>query len=250
MENTELTLVPERKKRKVWKIILPVLLLLILAAGSAYVVICYSIEGMLITDTITYSDSEVIHAIQSEYYIPNTLAMIIENRILGQTYLPFVENITMSCEDPHILKVKVKEKFRAGVFKYMGKYVYFNEEGIAMESRNHLFEGVPVVTGLEYDKMVLGEKIPVKGNYFRTIVVITKKIVAYGLDISEIHFEGENNITLISGDYEIFLGSTDYLEDKMSKLASVLETVSREKNKGKIDMHLYTDEKEIITFHE
>ena len=33
----------------------------------------------------------------------------------------------MSCEDDHhVLKVKIKEKLRAGVFEYKNKYVYFN----------------------------------------------------------------------------------------------------------------------------
>ncbi len=47
----------------------------------------------------------------------------------------------------------MKEKLRTGVFKYMNEYVYFNENGIAMESRNTLFEGVPVVTGVKFNEM-------------------------------------------------------------------------------------------------
>ena len=35
----------------------------------------------------------------------------------------------------------------------------------------------------------------------------------------------------------------------MSRIAEVLEAVSKEHKKGTIDMHLYTDEKDIITFH-
>jgi cell division protein FtsQ len=163
--------------------------------------------------------------------------------------LPFVEEMTMGYEDPHILKIAVREKLRAGVFEYMDKYVYFNDQGMAMESRNHLFEGVPVVTGVEFEKLVLGEKIPVKGDYFRIIVLITKKISTYELPISEIRFQGEDDITLIAGNYKIYLGSSLYLEDKMSKISSVLSSVSAGHKEGTIDMHLYTDEKEIITFH-
>lgn len=249
MDNTALTLVPKKNNKKIRKLVLLVCLLLVLGAGIYFLIVSFSIQRIEISGANTYTDSEIIHAVQAEDYLPNTLVMILENRIFAQTYLPFVEKMTMSYKKPHILRINVKERLRAGVFQYMEKYVYFNEEGMAMESRNHLFEGVPVVTGVEFDKLVLGEKIPVKGDYFQTIVLITKKISAYELDISEIHFEGEGDITLVSGDYQIYLGNSLYLEDKMSKISSVMESVSKKQKKGTIDLHLYTDEKEIITFH-
>ena len=124
-----------------------------------------------------------------------------------------------------------------------------------MESRNTLFEGVPVVTGVKFNEMnlkkkILENKVPVKKNYFNTIVSITKKITTYKLNVSEIHFEGEDDITLTSLKYKIYLGSSSYLDGKMSKLSSILETVSSNYKKGTIDMHLYTDDKPIVTFKE
>lgn len=252
MEHNALTLVPERKankgRRRLGKIILLLIFLLIICAGVYGVVVEFSITNIEISGLTTYSESEVIHAVQVQDYVPNTLIMILENKLFGQTYLPFVEKVTMDYKQPHTLRIHIKEKLRAGVFEYMDKYVYFNDDGMAMESRNALFEGVPVVTGLEFDKLVLGEKIPVNGDYFQTIVLITKKISTYELDISEIHFEGEDDITLTSGDYKIYLGSKLYLEEKMSKISPVLDSLKKEKKNGMIDMHLYTDEKEIITF--
>lgn len=249
MDNSSLTLVPVIKKKKPGRILFLLLILAVIGVGIYYMAVEFSIEGMEVSGTGTYTDGEVIHAVMSEDYVPNTLIMILENKIFGQTYLPFVEEMTMGYEDPHILKIAVREKLRAGVFEYMDKYVYFNDQGMAMESRNHLFEGVPVVTGVEFEKLVLGEKIPVKGDYFRIIVLITKKISTYELPISEIRFQGEDDITLIAGNYKIYLGSSLYLEDKMSKISSVLSSVSAGQKEGTIDMHLYTDEKEIITFH-
>ena len=132
----------------------------------------------------------------------------------------------------------------------MDKNVYFDSEGIAQESRGYRFAGVPVVTGVPFHEIVLGKQIPVDGSYFNTILAITEKISTYGLNISEVHFENENDITLLSGKFEIYLGTSAYLDGKMSRIAETLEAVSREHKKGVIDMHLYTDEKNIITFHE
>ena len=152
----------------------------------------FSIQSIEVKGNTTYTDGEIINAIKEQDYVGNTLVMIAQNQVFGQTYLPFIENISMGYDNSHVLKVKVKEKLRAGVFEYMNKNVYFNSEGIALESRNQLFEGVPVVTGVSFDKLVLGKQIPVKGDYFNTIMNITKKISTYGLEISEIHFENED----------------------------------------------------------
>ncbi|MDO5146817.1 MAG: cell division protein FtsQ/DivIB [Eubacteriales bacterium] len=224
-----------------------------LASGCILVVIFlamqFSIKKIEVKGNYTYTGGEVIQAVKGKDYVGNTLIMVAQNRIFGQTYLPFVEDITMSIKDCHTLKIKIKEKLRSGVFEYMNKNVYFNEDGIAMESRNYRFEDVPVVTGIKFHKLVLGEEIPVEGNYFETILSITKKISTYGLPISEIHFDGENDITLYAGKYEIYLGSTVSLDGKMSKIAEMLDAVSQTYKKGVIDLHLYTDEKNIVTFH-
>lgn len=58
-----------------------------------------------------------------------------------------------------------------------------------MESRNTLFNGVPVVTGVKFNEMklkkkILENKVPVKESYFNTIVSITKKIATYKLTVS------------------------------------------------------------------
>ncbi len=237
-----------KKRRRIRKAILFLLMTAIIGMGVYYVYVDYSLESFNVTGNTTYMDSEVIEAVKKEDFVPNTLVMVAENLIFGQTYLPFIEKVSMSCEEPHILHIKVKEKLRAGVFQYMDKYYYFNEKGVAMESRKTLFPGVPIVTGVNFREVMPEEQIKVDGDYFDTIVDITKKISTYKLDISEIHFEGENDITLVSGNFSIYLGGKEYLNGKMSKIPAVLESLTGKYTEGTIDMSLYTDEKKIITY--
>ncbi len=237
-----------KKRRRIRKTILFLLMTAIIGMGIYYVYVDYSLEDFNVTGNTTYMDSEVIEAVKKEDFVPNTLVMVAENLIFGQTYLPFIEKVSMTCEEPHVLHIKVKEKLRAGVFQYMDKYYYFNEQGVAMESRKTLFPGVPIVTGVNFREVMPEEQIKVDGDYFDTIVDITKKISTYKLDISEIHFEGENDITLISGNFSIYLGGKEYLNGKMSKIPAVLESLTGKYTEGTVDMSLYTDEKKIITY--
>lgn len=249
MENRQLKLVKNTKKKKIHKKMILLCVVLLLGLAISLILFLFSLKEIQIKGNHTYTEGEVIQAMKEQDYVPNTLIMTLQNRIFHQKYLPFIEDITMRPEDGHTLTVKIKEKLRAGVFEYMNKNVYFNSDGIAMESRNYRFPDVPVVTGVKFNKLVLGEKIPVEGDYFNTILSITKKIATYGLEISEIHFEHEDDVTLVSGKYEIYLGSTAYLDGKMAKIGEILSSVSKQHKEGTIDMHLYTDEKNIITFY-
>lgn len=222
-------------------------------AGAAYVVVTeFSVEDIEISGNYTYTNSEIIGAIKKEYYVPNVFCMIVENKVFHANYLPFIEEVTMSVSKDarHTLKVRVKEKMRAGVFEDVdfGKHIYFNDEGIAVESRIKLFDGVPIIKGVPFDKIVLGERIPAEEEYFKTIVAITKKITTYSLGVSEIKFDAVNEITLILGDYEIYLGNSNYLENKMSRITPIVESLEKKKKVGRIDMSLLTDENDIITF--
>ena len=239
MGDRNLKRVADNKPRKRHILLLFACLAVVLGMGIYFLITDFSIQKIQISGNNTYTNAEIIEAMKEDGYIDNTLLMIAQNQIFDQTYLPFIEKVSMSYDDSHILK----------------EYVYFNENGIAMESRNTLFEGVPVVTGVKFNEMnlkrkILENKVPVKKNYFNTIVSITKKITTYKLNVSEIHFEGEDDITLTSSKYKRYLGSSSYLDGKMSKLSSILETVSSNYKKGTIDMHLYTDDKPIVTFKE
>lgn len=63
-------------------------------------------------------------------------------------------------------------------------------------------------------------------------------------------FEGEDDITLTSSKYKIYLGSSSYLDGKSQNFLLYLRRFLLNDKKGTIDMHLYTDDKPIVTFKE
>lgn len=249
MSDHRFRVVEKRKKGKWNRWILFVLLLAALGLGGYFVKVNYSIERIEVSGNVTYSDAKIIEYMTQERYVNNNVVMVVLHWLTGDTYLPFIEKITMSFEQPHVLKVKVKESIRAGMIEYGHKNWYFDESGVALECRNTRFEGVPLVTGVNVKKkMSLGEKVPVDGDYFNTIVLITKQIAIYGLSIDQIHFEEEDDIYLVSGKYQFYIGDTNYLNTKMNKIPEIIKSVSKKSKSGLIDMHLLTDDKNIITF--
>lgn len=80
--------------------------------GIYFLITDFSIQKIQISGNNTYTNAEIIEAMKEDGYIDNTLLMIAQNQIFDQTYLPFIEKVSMSYDDSHILKVKVKEKLR------------------------------------------------------------------------------------------------------------------------------------------
>jgi len=239
-----------RGRKRMIKRMAAALAVLTVAGGIFIAATFYRVEKIEVNGNETYTANEIEDAVMADDYVPNTLVMTTVNRLFHLPYLPFIEEMRMSIKKPHILKITVKEKTRPGVFEYMNKHFYFDEDGTVMEIRNTLFENVPIVTGVKFREVKLEDTIKTEGNYVPVIVAIVRGISNYDLDISEIHFDGQNDITIYSGNYRIYLGSDTFLEEKLSRISSILTSVSEEHAEGIVDMHLFTDEKEYITFRE
>ena len=126
MGERNLKLVADNKPGKRHILLLFACLAVVFGMGIYFLITDFSIQRIQISGNNTYTNAEIIEAMKEDGYIDNTLLMIAQNQIFDQTYLPFIERVSMSYDDSHILKVKVKEKLRTGVFKYMNEYVYFN----------------------------------------------------------------------------------------------------------------------------
>lgn len=239
-----------RRRRKRVKLLIFALLIVLIVLGGYYIVKSCRVRKLVIRGNVTYTPGEIENQIKKENFVPNSLLMTIHNRIFRLTYLPFIHKMKMSMNPakPDILLVDIKEKPRAGVFEYMNKFFYFNEDGYVMESRNSLFENVPIVTGVEFSQVRPEEKIRAKGNYCDSVISLVRGIRNNNLTVYEIHFDSEKDITLDCGSFKVYLGPPSSLDEKIARIPSILEAVAKEHEGGTVDMHLFTEDKEYITF--
>ncbi len=240
-----------RARRRRIRNLLLVCLVLAILLGAYGIYHFYSTDKIEVEGNVTYTAGEITRAVEEDEFIPNNMFMILHNRIFHLQYLPFVEKMTMTTGDStHTLKIKVKEKYRAGVFEHMNRFYYFNENGYVMESRNSLFNNVPIVLGLRFKDVEPESKMEVRENCFDFIVALVQEIKSNHLDISEIRFRSENDVVLISGNYKIHIGPDRDLNGKMTRIPALIESISKEHSSGVIDLHLYDEDKKYITFRE
>ena len=135
----------------------------------------------------------------------------------------------------------------AGYVEYLGHYLYFDKDGIVVESSTQQIEGLPFVTGLDFDYITLHEKLPVeKEDVFRLILNITQLLTKYKIETDKIYFDNNYNITLYFGQVRVFLGTSDYIDEKINRLRFILPEL--EGHSGVLHMENYEGEGDKFTF--
>ena len=137
----------------------------------------------------------------------------------------------------------VYEKSVVGYVSYMSSYMYFDKDGIIVESANEALPGVPLVTGLKFGQIVLYQKLPLeKEETFRQILNLTQILSIFELKVDRIQYGSYGDITLYLKEIEVLLGSGGNMNDKISELNDMLPHL--EGRKGILHLEDY-DEMEI-----
>ena len=149
--------------------------------------------------------------------------------------------------DPHTIKIEVYEKALAGYVEYLEKCMYFDKDGIVTEISEERTEGVPQVTGLSFDHVLLHEPLPVEdAGIFRSILNITQLVNKYNLSVDRIYFGKEGNLVLYFDDVKAALGTGDNLDEKIMRLQYMLPNL--EGKSGTLRMENYTEETKNTSF--
>ena len=222
----------------------------------AFVLICiailvikseFTITSVDITGNEHYSADEIEDHVLNGRYGHNSIYLYIKCRFFGVEDVPFVEKMDVELLSPTEVKIRVYEKAVAGYVEYLGHYLYFDKDGIVVESSTQQIEGLPFVTGLDFDYITLHEKLPVeKEDVFRLILNITQLLTKYKIETDKIYFDNNYNITLYFGQVRVFLGTSDYIDEKINRLRFILPEL--EGHSGVLHMENYEGEGDKFTF--
>ena len=104
--------------------------------------------------------------------------------------------------------------------------MYFDKDGIVVESSNNLLDGIPIIDGLDFGRVVLYEKLPISNEkVFEEMLNITQVLVGYGITVDKITISSDNNITLYIGKIEVYLGDSSELNGKIGELRDIWDKI-------------------------
>ena len=223
------------------------MLVLLLGAG-AYIKGAYTVRTVYVEGAIHYTEDEVKSLVMKGPLGDNSLYLSFRYKNRGLEGIPFVDVVDVDILAPDTIKIIVYEKTLTGCVRYLDTYVYFDRDGYVVESSSIKTVGVPQITGLEFDHLVAGERLPVKDpEVFQRILEITKLLQKYALTSDKIHFKRSGEVTLYFGEVKVELGSDSAtLEDKLMLLPEFLQTLSGKR--GTLQMQIYDGDSGKYTF--
>ncbi len=196
-----------------------------LALGAVYYFLhTYTVRNVYVEGNVHYTEEEIKEIVMAGPLGHNSLFLSLKYKNKGIQGIPFVDVMDVSILSPDTIRVTVYEKALIGYVKYLDAYMYFDKDGYVVESSSLSTAGVPQVSGLTFDHMVVGEALPVDNpEVFSAILNVTKLLEKYELDADNIYFHRSGDVTLYFGQVKVALGNDGAsLEDKLMLLPELL----------------------------
>lgn len=217
-----------KKRRKVGLIVLLVLLLLI-AAAVLIVWKVYTVRNVVVEGNEMYSSEQIEQLVLNDEYSWNSLYVELKYRFLDTGDVPFVDTMEVTLDDPHTVRISVYEKGILGCFYIdsIGQYAYFDKDGFVVETSAEEIAGVPKITGVSCDEVVLYEQLPLEqADLLKGLLNLTQTLKKYDLLPQEIHYDETLKPTLTYYGTKVVVGSEAYLSQKVVRLAPILPELS------------------------
>ena len=224
--------------------------------GAVLVVLCifllimnlHTVKTITIEGNVHYSNDEIVDMVMKNRLDHNSLYLFLKYRKKGIIGIPFIEKMSVNILAPDSIKIVVYEKAVAGYIEYLGKYMYFDKDGIIVETSDQKTAGIPQITGLEFNYVVLHEKLPIENTeIFQSILDITQLLTKYEISAEKIYFDKNNQMTLYFENIRVRLGDISNIDDKITRLKAIIPELEGEK--GILRMENYEEGMKNITFN-
>lgn len=191
----------------------------------------FRIKDITVIGATRYTEEEIREQLIQSKLDSNSLLLYLKYNYLTDFTMPFIEKADLELKDSHTITVRVYEKMVTGCVELMGEYLYFDKDGIVVESSSELLPDIPLIKGLKFKKIILNEKLEVqKDELFYTILNLTQLIDKFDLEVKTIRFNSDNEVTVDCGEVTALLGKRSAYDEVLSELRDILQGAGGELN--------------------
>ena len=213
----------EKRSRK-WLVVLAVII--VLAAGICSV----NIRQVTVTGNSRYTEKEIVDMIFQKNMDWNSTYCYLQDHVKDHQQIPFVEDYKLVFQNPFHVQVIIHEKTVVGYVSYMSSFMYFDKDGIVVESTNQKLDDIPCITGLKVGQIVLHQPLPVEEkSVFESILNVTQVLETYNLKVDKIQYNSKGEATLYMKDLEVALGDSKDISGKISELSDMMPELEGKK---------------------
>lgn len=229
------------KKKKMKKFVLISITISILL-GFVIIFFVGKIKNISIIGCEFYTEEEIKEKVINNIITQNSLGLFLTYQLKKETEIPFVEKIDVNMISWDSVEIIVYEKAMVACIKYMGEYLYFDKDGVIVESTTEPIENIPLIEGVTFQKMNLHEKLEVKEEgIFEKILGISQLLSKYELDLDKVAFEYDKSVTLYTGNIRVKLGKKERYDEQIAELSKLLPIAQRRKLKGVLNMENFKE---------
>lgn len=238
-----------RKAKKRKKIVTAFLIILLLLAVAAIVVVkVFCVEKVEVEGNELYDEKVIEKAVLNDKYSWNSLYVFLKFRFVDTKEIPFIDTMEITLKNPQTLHVKVYEKGMMGYLyiSSIDENAYFDKDGFVVETSSKVIEKTPQIIGIDCDKVVLYEKLPIGNAKLREILTLTQSLKRNSLIPDSITYGVENEPVLSYGKIKVEMGSLELLTQKVERLAKIKPKL--EGMEGTLHLENWTEETTNIVF--
>jgi len=226
-----------------------ILIAALVVGGAAAVLLgLFRIKSVEVSGNERYSADKISSDLIYDYWTQNTLYFLWKYKD-GDAYsqAPYLSSMEVNMVSPTSVSVEVEERALCARVEYNSQYVYFDQDGMVQEITDTVYEGVPLVTGIEIEEPQLYQKLTISNTAtLRTVLNISKLLIQADLIPDSVNFDESGNMTLSFGSVSVKLGQDEYLEEKIANLKQIYQEISSQS--GTLNMEGFTGKNEAITF--
>ena len=232
-------------KKKMAILLAALFLLLVIIAGVCSI----RIREITVTGNEKYTDEQVVDLVFPDNASRSTVLCYLREHFGKHEKIPFVEDYKLVIKSLNRAEIIVYEKSVVGYVSYMSSYMYFDKDGIIVESSSQKLHGIPWITGLKFGHIVLYQKLPVESDrIFEEILNLTQILSIYGLSVDKIQYNSIGDATLYMGDIEVILGNSAGLNGKIAELGDMLPQLEGKSGTLYLDTYDETKTNPMYTF--
>ena len=209
----------ETKTKTVRKLIVVLAVLAVLFILGLSFAGVFRVRQVTVTGNAYYTKEEVVDLLLDEGSLQNTLLVYLRYKYQEHPEIPFIDDFEVTMDSWQSLKIRVYEKNLVGYVRYLGQNVYFDKDGIVVESSTQDLEGIPQISGVTFDSLAIHQPLSVEDpTIFDTILSMTSLLTKEDLDPDGIRFGAGSELFLQLGDVKVALGTGENLDEKISRL--------------------------------
>lgn len=243
------------RKSYIKPILITILIMLILTVVG----LCYAIKLHVVIDekgqtrddykftlefkgSERYTDEELEKMFFPEGTSKNAFMFIMKNIFREKQEVPFIETYDFEMESFGKFVITLYDKSVVGYVTYMSNNLYFDKDGIVVESSIKELEDVPQITGFKFDYFVLHEQLPTENkNMFSQLLDLTQLCSKYNFKTNTINITSDGKMQMFLGDLRVDFGDGSMLNEKMLDLSDMYEEIKDESGVLNMEEYDYED---------